>query len=230
MAAITICRSTRASATRRVSRDVAAARGRGENLWSLDRNQSAGPHLKLGRGISRGAPSAAASANQLQAKRKSIEFLTSPGEFSQRQTAKIPEKRDGSYPDGRNPLRTPVSSIRFFIHSTRFLPLEDLLQYTRGTSVPYRDRDATVSGAAAPHLYGALRMRVQTLKTVARVGRGATWSPPRPARGFSPRSYNRRSQSRRVDWTVSPDDTKYLRRERRESRGDPPHARSKSHE
>ena len=110
MAAITICRSTRASATRRVSRDVAAARGEGKTCGHWIRNQSAGPHLKLGRGISRGAPSPVSQC-AVQKKKHRV-FDESRGIFSKK-CRKFPKKRDDSYPDGENHSRTPVSSIRF---------------------------------------------------------------------------------------------------------------------
>ena len=182
MAAITICRSTRASATRRVSRDVAAARGRGKNLWSLDRNQSAGPHLKLGRGISRGAPSAAASANELQAKRKSIEFLTSPGEFSQRQMAKIPEKK-GRFVS-RRPKSTPDAS---FLHSL-FHPFDAFPPAGRSSSIHagtsgalQRSRCYGVRRRGAPPLRCVTNARSNPENSGAR-GSGRDLVAPRPAR------------------------------------------------
>lgn len=152
-----------------------------------------------GRGISRGArPGVARPANQRSKKCRKF--------------PKIKRRFVSAEIHSRTPVR---KKLRFFIHLDAFFSRapagRDLLQYTRAQAVPWRDRDATVSGAAAPHLYDALRTRVRTLKNRRRGRSRRDLVAPRPARLPPPFFFFDVPSRPRADWAVSPDDTKYLR-------------------
>ena len=184
MAAITICRSTRASATRRVSRDVAAARGRGEKPVVTGSKPVSRSTSEVGTWhFSRSSVRCGVSQSAAGKKKKHRVFDESRGIFSR--TNGENSRKKGRFVS-RRPKSTPDAS---FLHSL-FHPFDAFPPAGRSSSI-----HAGTSGALQrSRCYGVRRRGGPPLRCVTNArsnpeNSGARGSrrdlvAPRPARLF----------------------------------------------